>query len=200
MVPAPENRPDNAVPNSVVPPANWLTSYDQAVANGEGGAPGSWLQRADGQYTGTTDEILQWGSCKWGFDANVTRATAVNESHWHQDAIGDNGESYGILQIKITAGNYPSTVPYEQNSTAFNVDYKLAQQRACFEGQISYLTGRPPLSGYPTYQQAQGNVDQMLWGCVGQWFSGGWYDSGAVNYINEVQSYLASKPWLQPGF
>jgi hypothetical protein len=36
----------------------------------------------------------------------------------------------------------------------------------------------------------------VLWGCVGAWFSGGWYDSGAVNYINGVKTALAQRTWL----
>jgi hypothetical protein len=27
-----------------------------------------------GDYTGTTDEILQWLSCKWGIDIDMIRA------------------------------------------------------------------------------------------------------------------------------
>ncbi len=45
----------------------------------------SWLlQRVDGQYTGTTDEIFQWAACKWGLQDNMLRAIAVRESTWYQ--------------------------------------------------------------------------------------------------------------------
>jgi len=209
-----EPRPANAVPNSFMPTASDLTTYQSEASGGEGGAPGSYLVRADGQFTGTTDAILKWASCKWGFDENVTRATAVNETDWKQEAIGDigNGISLGILQVKTV--DYPSTCEsvassqetsevtnsncYSYLSTAFDADYKLAQQRACFEGQVSYLTSRTPTAGYPTYPN--GTPEQMMWGCVGWWYSGSWYDSGALSYISQVQSYLASEPWLQPGF
>ncbi len=190
-----------------------MTTYKSEATDGEGGAPGSYLVRADGQFTGTTDAILKWASCKWGFDENVTRATAVNETHWIQNHIGDigNGTSLGILQIK--SSDYPSTceaVASSQNtsdvtdpncysylSTAFAADYKLAQQRACFEGQVSYLTSETPTAGYPTYPN--GTSEQMMWGCVGWWYSGSWYDSGALSYISQVQGYLAAETWLQPG-
>ena len=209
-----EPRPANSVPNNIMPTSSDLSTYSSNVAGGEGGAPGSYLQRADGQFTGSTDAILKWASCKWGFDENVTRATAVNETHWRQTEIGDigNGTSLGILQVK--SSDYPATceaVASSQNtsnvtnpdcysylSTAFDADYKLAQQRACFEGQVSYLTSRTPTAGYPTYPN--GTPDQMMWGCVGWWYSGGWYDSGAINYISQVQGYLAAETWLQPGF
>jgi Bacterial Ig domain len=162
-----EPRPDNAAFNSAMPSSSELTTYKSNASGGEGGAPGSYLVRADGQFTGTTDAILKWASCKWGFDENVTRATAVNESYWHQDNIGDvgNGISLGILQIK--SRDYPSSCEavassqstsdvtnpdcYSYLMTAFAADYKLAQQRACFEGQVSYLTSDTPSSGYPTY-------------------------------------------------
>jgi hypothetical protein len=163
-----------------MPTTSFLGNYKSAVSGDEGGAPGSYLQRTDGQFTGTTDAILKWPRANGGFDENVTRATAVNETHWKQQAIGI---SLGILQVKTV--DYPSTcrkVATSQNtaavtepnclsylSTAFDTDYKLAEQRACFEGQVSYLTSRTPAAGYPTYPN--GTPDQMMWGCVGWWYS-----------------------------
>jgi hypothetical protein len=35
----------------------------------------------------------------------------------------------------------------------------------------------------------------VLWGCIGSWFSGGWYDSGAQNYISGVKAHLANRDW-----
>ncbi len=204
--------PQNAPQNSYMPSASDLSTYVSEASGGEGGAPGSYLTRADGQFTGTTDAILKWASCKWGFDENVTRATAVNETHWRQTELGDvgNGTSLGILQIK--SSDYPSSCEavassqntsevtdpscYSYNSTAFAADYKLAQQRACFEGKVSYMIGEAP-SGYPAYPN--GTSDQMMWGCVGWWYSGHWYDSGALNYISQVKGYLSSQPWLSGG-
>lgn len=71
--------------------------------------------RVTGHFTGTTDEILQWGAAKWGFSPDLVRAIAVQESHWHQAAEGDckhdnlfctgngvedHGDSWGIVQVK----------------------------------------------------------------------------------------------------
>ena len=39
-----------------------------------------------------------------------------------------------------------------------------------------------------------------MWGCIGAWFSGNWYDSGAISYIADVKNNLNTKAWLQPGF
>jgi hypothetical protein len=40
-------------------------------------------------------------------------------------------------------------------------------------------------------------LDYAVWGCVGSWFSGNWYDSGARNYISQVQTWVANKTWLK---
>jgi hypothetical protein len=69
----------------------------------------------------------------------------------------------------------------------------LAYQRACFEGKIPYLSQRS--SNYPN-----GDENNMLWGCVDQWYSGTWWNGTNDAYVNETQSEMASKPWLQPGF
>lgn len=206
--PVPKNSPEN----EFMPSASDLATYKSEAATGEGGAPGNYLLRVDGKFTGTTDAILKWASCKWGFDENVTRATAVNETHWRQTEIGDvgNGTSLGILQIK--SSDYPSTcksVASSQNtadvtnpdcysylSTAFAADYKLAQQRACFEGKIAYLASDTPSYGHPAYPE--GTPEEMMWGCVGWWYSGHWFDSGALDYIAQVQEYLSAQTWLQP--
>ncbi len=50
------------------------------------------LPRVDGQFRGTTDEILQWGACKWGLPDNLLRAIAVRESTWHQYATYGSGK------------------------------------------------------------------------------------------------------------
>ena len=151
--------------------------------------------RVNGSFTGTTDEILQWGACKWGLDEDVQRARAVVESSWRQAQLGDFTtsasacaligksapcyQSYGLLQVKGTV--HKGTYPIAQLSTPFNVDYALAWQRACFEGDFTWLG-----SNY-------GAGD--LWGCVGAWFSGHWYDAGAQEYINSVQTHLRDRTW-----
>jgi hypothetical protein len=209
-----EPRPQNNVANHTTPRAPFLASYRAAVMNGESGANNTQLLLVDGQFTGTTDRILKWGACKWGFDEDTVRAIAVSETHWKQDAVGDvgNGTSLGVLQAKTR--DSPSTcksVAFSQDltqinnpdcqlhlSTAFAVDYVLALHRACFEGAIDYLKTRVPSAGYPTYPN--GTIDQMNWGCVGQWYSGSWYDQAAITYIADVKANLANRTWAKPGF
>jgi hypothetical protein len=50
-------------------------------------------------------------------------------------------------------------------------------------------------SNYPN-----GDQNNMLWGCVDQWFSGGWWNGSDDSYIAETKKEMANKPWLQPGF
>jgi hypothetical protein len=153
--------------------------------------------RVTGDFTGTTDEILRWGACKWGFDENTVRAQAVIESNWAQSALGDcNGrptqagthgcESVGILQVRGAniPPTHPGTWPAALSSTAFNVDYTLAVRRLCFDGKETWLRQFNP--GY-----AAGDI----WGCIGRWFSGRWHDPGADQYIQRVQAVNAAKPW-----
>lgn len=54
---------------------------------------------------------------------------------------------------------------------------------------IQWLSA-PGTAGYPSYGPGD------LWGCIGRWFSGAWYDAGAVGYISNVQGNLASRVWL----
>jgi len=50
------------------------------------------LPRVDGQFTGTTDEILQWAACKWGLPDNLIRADAFEESSWFEASTYSNGQ------------------------------------------------------------------------------------------------------------
>ena len=150
--------------------------------------------RIDGNFKGTTDEIIQWGACKWGFDVDGVRAVAVQESWWRMSTVGDSGESHGIMQVRNTY--HKAAFPSAKESTAYNVDYALAWRRACFDGDFSWL--REKNSTYKAGDE---------WGCIGAWFSGRWYDgdvskywSGANWYIQEVKNHKSQKTWLKKDF
>jgi hypothetical protein len=156
-----------------------------------------------GHFTGTTTEIVQWAACKWGLDENTIRAEAVQETDWHQYLQGDyaNGSyhSFGIMQIRNTTNSGAPAfggMPWTQNSTAVGLDFYGAYMRSCLDG--AFYDGGSWLYGGQTVQQiaAAHGSDYVLWGCVGSWYSGGWYDSGAVNYMNQVKTWLAQKAWL----
>lgn len=211
-----EPRPQNYASNHRMPTFLELVSFHLTPIKGKF-APIADFMRVDGKFSGTTDQILRWGACKWGIDEDVVRAEAVVESHWRQDDVGDVSydlslcppgsgfpgawdgtscqQSYGIMQVK--SSNFGGW-PLPKDSTAFNVDFRLAYQRACMNGDIAYLAQQTPLGDNPRYPN--GNTDQMLWGCMGDWYTGSWYDAGALRYIAEVKATLAERTWMKTGF
>ena len=179
-----EPRPQNFTANHQVPADPALVNWDTTSE------PAAWLPKralVTGNFTGTTTEIISWAACKWGLDEDTLRAVAAQESHWDQAVLGDvcgyDGQaSYGLTQIKNKNcsaswiwGGYPWTKDY----TALNVDLYGAAWRGCYEGNFS----------------SWGIPGKDLWGCVGKWFSGGWFDSGANSYIASVKQHLANRTW-----
>jgi autotransporter family porin len=162
--------------------------------------------RVDGQFTGTTQQILRWAACKWGIDEDVVYAQAAVESWWRQTTLGDWGtdasrcppghglgvdgqagkcpESWGILQNRY---------PYERSSwpgiaisTAMNADLAYAIWRTCFDGYETWLN---------TVEQGQRYAAGDAWGCIGRWFAGRWHTQPAEDYISKVRSYLSQRIW-----
>jgi len=205
--PSPEVRPANAQFNHTrgqhVPPAFFPQGDTSQVEN--------LAPLINGDFTGTTEDILRWAACKWGIDQDIVFAQAAVESWWQQDYLGDwttdstrcppgrgigvdgvpgqCAQSYGILQ-----NNYAfeqAAWPGIATSTAMNADVTYAIWRSCFNGYEVWLNNEP--SG-----QRYGAGD--LWGCVGRWFAGAWYTPAADGYISKVQGYLSEHIWLQPGF
>ncbi len=167
--------------------------------------------RINGDFTGTTIDILRWTACKWGIDQDIVFAQAAVESWWQQDTLGDFGtdaaaclpghkigqdgtpgecpQSYGILQNRYPYedGGWPAIA----RSTAMNADAAYAIWRACYDGYEIWLNSVPAGAQY-----AQGDV----WGCVGRWFAGRWRTSAALGYIAKVRQYKRAKIWLTPDF
>jgi hypothetical protein len=192
-----EPRPQNNVANRTIPPQP-VTVRNHPDFNSTWQS--TYKPRITGNFTGTTDEIIQWASCKWGLETDIIRAQAVQESNWTMGTEGDwearsagvcaPGDSrdpcptsFGMLQIKwfynpdsnATNNSYPNS----KLMTAFSLDYSLAQFRGCYEGLEFFGT------------QTRGD----LWGCLGAWWSGRWRDSGALAYISRVQNHLNAKAW-----
>ena len=154
-----------------------------------------FVPRVDGQYTGTTDQIIVWGACKWGFSTDVVRAMAMAESSWKQTTVGDYVDdsalcvggaavpcptSFGLLQLNHS--RRPGSWPDAQEHTAFNVDHGLAYLRGCFEGWVTYLVD----DGYTAGD---------LGGCLGWHFSGEWNDERSRAYTARVQRQLDERNW-----
>jgi hypothetical protein len=198
------NTPFNAIPGTLHLASDFF-GWGDARANTE------IAPRVTGHFVGTTDEILQWGACKWGLDEDIVRAIAVVESTWRQTTKGDwtsnadlcppghplgfDGragqcpQSWGLLQVQYR--HYKSSWPESYTSTAFSVDTALAVWRACFEGYEWWLSNP---SNPKQYQPGD------AWGCLGRWFSGGWYNHDAVGYIGRAQQRLVERTWEQANF
>jgi autotransporter family porin len=206
-----EPRPANDSANHTVPTAQQLANLGTwDPSRGMNAKSDALRQRVTGHYTGTTDQILQWVACKWGIDPDIARAQAVVESYWRMGQVGDltsdpSGcpphaayqgsqcyQSYGILQIKYQY--YKGAFPMARQDTALNADYVFGWIRNCDEGWADYLYDLSPDSGYPKYHAGD------IWGCLGFWFSGGWYNSGAIRYISSVQNTYNQKVWLTSAF
>jgi len=94
-----EPRPENSQQNKTMPAPGAMAASFSSRSRSKGGSYNplwdSWLlQRVDGQFTGTTDQIFQWAACKWGLPDNLLRATAVEESTWFQYLHFPNGNCY----------------------------------------------------------------------------------------------------------
>ena len=183
-----ERVPDNAAYNQRVPTADELSAF-RAKADTADWGDRPYNPKVTGNHTGTTDELISWAACKWGIDEDTIRAVTVQESDRRQAMRGDyhnciaGYQSKGITQIK---GRYPQcpdgwygTVPLNEQSTPFNLDYYGSRIRMCYDGKLNWWP-------YPSGD---------LWGCVGWWFSGGWHDAGAEDYIAKVRGHLVSRAW-----
>jgi hypothetical protein len=205
--PSPENRPENKTFNQTI---------GQRVGPGlfpAGDSPqvAKLASRINGDFTGTTEEILRWAACKWGISQEVVFAQAAVESWWRQTNLGDWGtqaqfcppghglgadgqpgkcpQSYGILQNR-----YPylqAGWPAIATSTAMNVDVAYAIWRSCYDGYEVWLNNEPRGQQYRAGD---------LWGCVGRWYAGAWHTTAANQYISTVQQYLQERVWEQPDF
>jgi len=86
-----EPRPDNQTPNHTMPDPAAVHAAFRARPVGLPHWDDWLLPRVDGQFTGTTDEIIQWAACKWGIADNVLRAVAEQESTWYQAEVYPSG-------------------------------------------------------------------------------------------------------------
>lgn len=177
---------------------------------------GPYASRVTGDFVGTTDEILQWVSCKWGIDTDIVRAQAAKESYWLMDNIGDwatdaavcppghglgaDGrpgqcpESLGMLQVRWQYNGTPAgldTWPEVVESTAYHVDYTYSYWRSCYEGVLEWLNTVDRVGTYAAGDE---------WGCVGIWFAGRWYTGDAQQYIDAVQEYARDRIWMSGSF
>jgi len=188
------------------------TKFNEVTGHPTPAAPDLALAaRVTGDFTGTTDEIIQWAACKWGIDEDVVRAQVAKESWWHQDGTGDftgdpdlcapghpigadgkDGqcpESVGLVQVR--AQYFRDYIDDAAASSAYNLDIAYAIWRSCFEGNETWLN---------TVEKGKDYAAGDQWGCIGRWFSGRWYTQPANDYIAAVKEYLDQRVWTTKDF
>jgi hypothetical protein len=203
VVPRAEIRPANAMANHYLPTSFELAAFHRA------GSFNPLEKYVSGGFTGTTDEILQWGSHKWGIPEDQFRAAAATESWWRQGGMGDRHdgvnaalypaqsridsdsvyETLGLMQIKWRPDGslHPGTEPLRWKSTAFSVDYWGATIRYYYDGLCSWCGG--------SYGRAQ------AWESIGAHYNPSpWRNAGMLDYIATVKGDLAARVWQRPGF
>lgn len=218
VIPTPEIRPVNNIPNHTVPTSAQLQSFHSTIDYW--GRPivavNPYYQYVTGNFTGTTDEIIQWGAWKWGIPEDWLRAEYTQESWWKQAALGDRKtvtasdyaqyppqariansldvyQSMGLTQVKWSPDGHvgAGTEPMRWTSTAFNVDYQAASIRFLFDNP----------QGLAAANQTTNYLAGNGWNALGGWFSYyPWANAGQMSYINAVQGRLATRTWAQPGF
>jgi autotransporter family porin len=168
-------------------PSNYAANRtDAADGTSFADAPVSYQRRVTGNFSGTTQQILRWASCKWRIDPLLTFAQAAQESGWRQAATGDGGDSYGILQLRRST--WPDSYPRSAVSTAWNADASRMYLRACIDGKFASW-------GLEGYLSTKGQ--ERVWYCVGVYFAGeGPSDANGGNaYVASVKRYLANRTW-----
>ncbi len=175
-----EPRPRNAKANRTVPTRRQIRYFrsNSDMPNAR------WV---NGRMTGSTDDIIEWAAIKWGLPKNVLRAVAVHETWWDNNFVGDQGDSFGIFQVRRP---YHCCLPFMRGSTAFNADYYGGIIRAYYDGKQSWLNNPDvaPDNG-KTYRAGD------LWGSVGAWYSGRWWTDGNRAYVRAVKKHARQKTW-----
>jgi hypothetical protein len=207
-----EPRPQNYTANHTVPPAGYVTLGYSGMQN-----HAAVFGRVTGNFTGTTDEIIQWAAAKWGLPDEVIRGEAVDESNWYQnlktssgapingDGYGDFGScggqgspppsgygtsgpsSFGLLQTKWCTLKDASASGYG--------GWPYTENSTAYELDLYAAVIRGCYEGWDTWLGGSYHSGD-LWGCLGRWFSGQWYSTDANSYISRVQNFYNTKPWL----
>lgn len=181
-----EPRPANAAATHRVPTTAQVRAFrsqsDQPYAH--------WVT---GRFRGTTDEVMQWAGAKWGLAPDLVRAVAAKETWWRMSHVGDDGDSFGLFQVRR---------PYHCRGTlvcglfrrdaALNADYWGSIMRSYYDGRQTWLN----TVGGNGARYAAGD----LWGSIGAWFSGRWHDAGAERYVGAVKDYMARRIWRTRDF
>lgn len=156
-----------------------------------------WRSRSDmpykkyvnGRFKGTTDEIIQWAAHKWG-DTNLMRSVATVESWWRMDTKGDNGDSFGLYQVRRPYHCW-GKCSIARYYTAWNTDYYGGIIRAYYDGKMTWLN---------TVERGKQYRPGDLFGSFGAWYSGRWWTEDVSWYTNWVKYRYKEKTWKKDSF
>ncbi len=161
---------------------------DEDVVRAEAVEESSWKQ-SEAAGCGSTDCAGMGSDPPASGAANYWVAATDDPSS--QTTGGTCCPTKGIPQVGYT---YWYAYPYGVSSTALNADYRMAAQRSCMNGDVTWLAGTNGGSGtFGAYPPT--DTDIALYGCMGHWYSGSWNDSGGVSYVTQLQKLLAQKAW-----
>jgi len=185
---------------------NFSGSTDMLIRN----AACKWGLDEDAIRAEAQNESFGWLQGGQGGDKKITSALCVQLGYpqlqiWNTTVPQPGGlpgvtcpnccyQSWGLTQNKLYYE--PTAFPMAVVSTAFTLDLTYAKIRSCMNGNnSSYFSSANQQPNTYATDIAAGNTSRILWGCIGYHFSGGWYDSGAQNYISQVQTILAARSW-----
>ena len=182
-----EPRPENRASNRRVPAWKKVKAWRKRSEM-------PYARFVDGRFKGTTDEIIQWAAHKWGIDTRTMRAVAIVESWWQMSTLGDNGDSFGLYQVRRPYHCW-GKCKIMRYFTAFNADYYGGIIRSYFDGKQTWLR-RESDNGKP-YRAGD------LRGSMGAWYSGRWWGPPSrpiEPYLGWIKERRAERTWLQPYF
>jgi hypothetical protein len=181
--PRPENRTENRTIPSRAELAAWRARSEMPYAH-----------LVDGRFRGTTDEIIQWAAHKWGFRVDALRAVAALESWWDMDVLGDEGDSFGLFQVRRPYHCWDACA-IARDSTAFNADYYGGIVRAYYDGRMDWLNS-PDVAPENGARYVSGD----FWASAGAWFDGRWHTPSDERYVARARHYLRARVWKQRRF
>lgn len=211
-----EPRPQNAVANNTVPPPGFQLALDtpdfDSTWNSRSGMYMGRVTGAAANYVDnpTTDELIQFYACKWGWKDNVIRGEMVDESNWYQSATGDTRYASQAPQVFDAGGD-----PWPTSFGLPQIKWYYHPPTTGFGGTVRQDGVQDPTSSYPMSVQSTGfALDYFLcilrgiydghctfmpggdpWGAIGSWFAGAWYSSDAIDYIDRVTNYTNAQSW-----
>jgi hypothetical protein len=127
--------------NHTMPSPTMLADFYVHPAFGSN-PPAADFIRVDGRYTGSTDMILRWAACNWGFVEDVFRAQAWTESKWRQGGPlpGDGGGDRRFLKSQCIQGEFTALWGYGCPNCCYQ-SWGILQTKVC----ITQASGTAPI-------------------------------------------------------